>query len=107
MTRVLATAPLPDHDELLRRLVSVDDTSHMINGFYPHITKAAGRELTGMGVVMLLHLAVADYTADFPSAMSAVVLLRLEAFTRAVVTDPTVLADALDALRTLGLADRR
>lgn len=100
----IATAPLPDQDEILRRLLAVDDSAHLTDGFYPHITKAAGRELSGMGVVMLLHLAVADYTADFPPAMSVVMLTRLEAFTRALVDDEQVLADALDALRQLGLA---
>lgn len=51
---------LPDHEEMLRRLVAVDDNDHLQERFYPILLQSAGRQLVGQGVVMMFTLAISD-----------------------------------------------
>lgn len=101
-----AVTVMPDSDEILRRLLTVDDMPHMVQGLYPPLLRLADQEKTGMGVVTALHLAVADYTVEMPGFVAQVVLMRLEAFTRALLDPGPVLDDALANLGQLGLLAR-
>jgi hypothetical protein len=51
---------LPNKDEMLARLIAVDDNSHLQQKFYPRLLKNAGTVKVPMGVVMMLTLAIHD-----------------------------------------------
>lgn len=89
------TIILPDREDMLRRLKSVMDEPHAVEQFYPLILKDAGRELVGMGVVMMLQLAIADYTAGLPPVMGAMLQMRVDDYITALVDDEEVRNDAL------------
>jgi hypothetical protein len=102
----LITAKLPEAAEIVRRLTEVIDESNAVERFYPLIAeRMAGREQTGMGIVMGLHLAASDYTRDLPPIMMEVVLQAFHVYVHALLDDnnPEVRADALAALERLGL----
>ena len=77
---------LPGHDEMLARLKAVDDNDHLIERFYPILLRGAGRKLVPMGVVMMLTLAIYDYTLHMPS-MAALMHMKMEDYIDALVTD--------------------
>lgn len=98
-----AVATIPALDDLRTRLAAVDDDPHAVAGFHPYLLGKAGRTMTGMGLVLSLHLAVMDYTDGMPPVAAWSLLPRLEEYVRAMTDDARVRADALDALRALGL----
>ena len=95
------TIVLPEREDMLRRLKSVLDEPHAVERFYPLILKDAGRELVGMGVVMMLQLAIADYTAGMPPIMMAVVQMNVDDYITALVDDEEVRGDALAMMRSV------
>lgn len=95
------TITLPEREDMLRRLKSVMDEPHAVERFYPLILKNAGRELVGMGVVMMLQLAVADYTADLPPIMGTLVQMNVDDYITALVDDEEVRGDALAMMRSI------
>ena len=95
------TIILPDHEDMLRRLKSVMDEPHAVEQLYPLILKNAGRELVGMGVVMMLQLAIADYTAGLPPIISILVQQRVDDYITALVDDEEVRNDALTMMGTV------
>jgi len=68
---------LPDRDEMLRRLVALDNNSHLVQKFYPKLLKDAGTEKFPLGVVMLLILAIADYTKGMPIQMQGIMEMKV------------------------------
>lgn len=95
---------MPDPDEVLRRLIEVNNNPHLVERFYPIVqTKLADREQTGTGVVNALHLAAYDYTEDMPSLMMRGLLVGLYRYVRALLDGTGALDDALSALSDLGL----
>ncbi|MFJ7997558.1 hypothetical protein ACIQ7D_10490 [Streptomyces sp. NPDC096310] len=93
------TITLPDHDEIVRRLLTVNDEPHMRKGFYPRIAAKAGATLNGRGVAFALRLAVADYMAGGPpSPMNRILEELLPAYVTVLVDDTDVRADAHAAL---------
>lgn len=86
---------LPEKEDMLARLISVNDDSHAVEQFYPLILKDAGRELVGSGVVLMLHLAIHDYTEGMPPFMGALIQMSLKGYVEALIDDPEVKADAL------------
>ena len=63
------TVTLPDRDEMLKRLLKVSNDSHAQERFYPILLQSAGRVLVAQGVVMMLALAIHDYTEGMPPMM--------------------------------------
>lgn len=101
----LATTTLPEGDEMMRRLIAVNDTSHLIEQFYPQVMKMARRKLNGPGIVTGLHLALYEYVKGLPSVVVASMMLSLSSYVDALVDDPQVKEDAREGLRGLGLLD--
>ena len=64
-----ATFTLPERKEMLDKLVAVQDNQHLRQKFYPLLLKDAGEEKVPMGVVMMLQLALYDYTEGMPPVM--------------------------------------
>jgi len=85
---------LPDADEMLQRLVSVMDEPHARQKFYPILLRRAGEELYPEGVVMLLMLAIHDYTEGLPPAIGITLSMRIPEYIDALITDPEAAADA-------------
>ncbi|MEU4506788.1 hypothetical protein [Streptomyces sp. NPDC024089] len=93
-----STITLPDHDELLRRLKSVDDSPEKIAKFYPAITDRAGSTLNGTGIAVTLALGAKKYLDGQPQIVSAVVMRELPEYVCAIVDDPRVRQEALEVL---------
>ena len=98
MTTALKTIVMPENDEMLRRLVGVMDELHAREFFYPLILKGARRELNGMGVVLMVTLAIEDYTNELPPIMKSIVYMRLRDFVSALIDDEQVKQDAFEML---------
>ena len=69
---------LPDREEMLRRLIAFDDNSHLVQKFYPKLLKDAGTEKVPIGVVMILTLAIADYTEGMPIQMQVIMEMKAQ-----------------------------
>jgi hypothetical protein len=90
---------LPEAEEMKRRLLSVDDNSHMQQKFYPILLKQAGQERVGMDVVMMLALAIHDYTEGMPAIMSNMLYMRADEFVDALIEDEDVATEAKAQLK--------
>lgn len=98
---------IPAADDLLARLIAIDDNPHQVKRFYPYLLKAAGVELAGQGIATKLALAAYDYTSGLPLTVSAVVNVSLHRFVPAFTDDPEVQAAALDHFEAVGLPTGR
>lgn len=92
---------LPNRDEMMRRLTSVMDEPHAIQNFYPLLARHAGEEKAGMGVVMMLQLAIHDYTQGMPPIMANILQMRVDDFLKALIDDEEALEEALTMMRTV------
>lgn len=78
---------LPNKEEMLQRLTALDADPHLQQKLYPLLLKNAGREKYPLGVVILLNLALNDYTENNPPEVAATVSLRAPQFIDALVPD--------------------
>lgn len=78
---------LPQKDEMLQRLLAVDDNNHLQQSFYPMLLKYAGQSKVAAGVVLLLQLAIYDYTKDLPPMMGVLVEMKMNDFIDALIRD--------------------
>lgn len=81
------TFTLSSKDEMLKRLLKVDNNAHFQQKFYPKLLKEAGSEKVAMGVVMLLQLAIYDYTEGMPASMGVIMNMRMPDFIDALCPD--------------------
>lgn len=95
---------LPDRDEMLRRLLTITQTQHTVEGFFPHILSCAGQRLRSKGVVNMVWVAFLEYTDRANAAYTAHFMWLLESSVRALIDDEVVLAEALQLLEE-SLAD--
>lgn len=54
----------PDRDEMLRRLLSINDDLDARLKFYPMLLRSAGKEINAIGIVYQLVVAIHDYTSS-------------------------------------------
>jgi len=97
----LKAIKLSDPEELMKRLVSVENEPHFIERLYPLIVqRTSNHEINGPGVVTMLMLSMYDYVNDnkLPPLMSTMLHMRIREFVVAIVSDEEVLKDALDLL---------
>jgi hypothetical protein len=94
MLNDMKTMVLPDSNETIRRLTAAYDDPHAVEKLYPIIAKDAGRELNGIGIVMLLMQAIHDYTENMPPMLRNIMLGSMDMFVDALVDNPEVKADA-------------
>ena len=78
---------LPNREEMLARLIKVNDEPHLRERFYPLILEHAGETKVAMGVVMLLALAIHDYAEGMPPMMESLFYMQIDDFIDAVVGD--------------------
>jgi hypothetical protein len=91
MTKVV----LPERDDMLARLKSVIDEPHAEHGLYPKILEHAGQTKEAPGVVLMLLLAIGDYTAGMPSVLARTLDLALPRFIAAIIDDEDARQEAL------------
>ena len=94
---------VPEAEELMQRLIAVDNNQHMIEQFYPRLMPLAGENRVGAGIAVALTLAVSDYTAGQPVFMAATMQMRMHEFVGAFTDDPEVRAEALSYFAAAGL----
>lgn len=90
---------LPEAEEMKRRLLSVDDNSHLQQEFYPILLEQAGQKRVAMGIVEMLTLAIHDYTNGMPATMSRLLHMRANEFVDALIDDARVATAAKAQLR--------
>lgn len=88
------TINLPPKDEMLQRLLEVNDSRHFQEKFYPKLLEDAGAQKVAIGVVMLLQLAIYDYTEGMPVTMIAVMNMLMPDFIDALCPDEEVAKEA-------------
>lgn len=88
------TVTLPEKEEMLRRLVEVNDEPHFKERFYPILLKSAGQERVAEGIVMMLSLAIHDYVVGMPPIMANLMYMQAPRFIDALVSDPEVAEQA-------------
>jgi len=91
-------AILPNRDEMFGRLVRVSDEQHLQDCFYPILLRQAGQGREALGVVMMLTLAIRDYTKDMPSMVGLLNGMAPD-FIDALIVDPEIAAEAKRFLR--------
>ncbi|MDO8514365.1 MAG: hypothetical protein Q7S50_02355 [bacterium] len=84
------TVTLPSREEMLERLKQVDDSPYMQEKFYPLLLRHAGSPKVPQGVVVILTLALADYTKEMPPQAAAGILMNIDGFIDAPVPDADV-----------------
>jgi hypothetical protein len=94
---------LPERDEMLRRLRSVLNVDHVNGGLYPLLLEYAGRAHEGSGVVMMLVLAISDYTKGLPPQVSSLLLTRLRAYVTALIDNEEARSEAFRMMDESGL----
>lgn len=85
---------LPSKEEMLQRLLNVNDSPHAQQKFYPLLTKYAGQERVAMGVVLMLQLAIHDYCQGMPAMIAMTLNMQMNEFIDALCPDQEVAAEA-------------
>ena len=87
---------LPNKDEMLTRLQTIADNSHIQQGLYPLLLTQAGRKKMPIGVVMMLTLAIRDYTQaqKLPPMMAKLLLEQVPEFIDALIPDQKMAEEA-------------
>ena len=89
-----ATVRIPNRSDLQARLLAVDNNPHLQEKLYPVLYESAGKDKCPEGVVMLLLLALYDYTRGIPPLMFTVMSMRADEFITALCGEDTTAADA-------------
>lgn len=93
-TRKRNVGNIPNREELLNRLVEVNNDSHLVADFSPHLLKYAGSQKNGMGVVMAFELALADFLQGYPPIIGNALRVDMDRYIDALMPNELVAADA-------------
>jgi hypothetical protein len=91
---IMKITKLLDTKTMLENLIKVNDIPHLQERFYPKLIKRAGDELNGLGVLLAVQIAIAEYTEGMPPMMAHLMQFQVEDFCAAMINDQEVLADA-------------
>jgi hypothetical protein len=91
---------LPERDEMLKRLLVVDDDLHLQTNLYLLLLDLAGQRFDHEGIVLKILMAVKTYTQSLPPAMYQMVLDKVPHFIDVLVDDKEVAQAAKDYLAT-------
>lgn len=80
------TFALPCKADMLRRLLEVDDNAYIKERFYPLLIEHAGEKKNAMGVVLMLQLAIHDYTR----AMAVLLDMQMNDYIDALCPDENI-----------------
>ena len=90
------TLILPNHDEMKNLLESVDNNSHTIERFHPILLRSAGHEKVPEGVVMMLLLAIHDYSQGLPSVVGRLMIKSIPQYLEVLISDSKLRKAATD-----------
>jgi hypothetical protein len=93
---------LPDREEMLARLLKINDLSHFRQYLYPRLLTSAGKQITApSGVAMMLVLAMYDYVKEcgLPSIATRALYLQAPVFVDALVSDVELINATKEFLR--------
>lgn len=90
---------LPNREEMLANLIKVKGDPHLQENFYPILLKQAGQERVSRGIVMMLMLAIYDYTKGMPPVIANIMYMQAPDFIDALVSDPEVKKEAKSFLQ--------
>lgn len=85
---------LPDAETIMSRLKAVNNDDHCVQKLYPLLAKNASQERVPTGIVMMLQLAIHDYTEGMPPMMVAVLNMNMNRYIDALVPDQVAAAEA-------------
>ncbi len=88
------TFVLPSEEEMLKRLGKVDTIDYVQEKFYPFLTKHGGKSKTSSGLVLMLNLAIHDYTGGAQGMMLSHLYDRMNDFIDALCSDKEIAAEA-------------
>lgn len=91
---------LPSRQTMLERLLRVSSEPHLVQHFYPRLLSNAGTTKQPLGVIMLLELAIIDYTEGIP-VMYRVMHTRMESLIWALVIDEDARQETLQQYREI------
>jgi hypothetical protein len=86
---------LPNKEDMLKRLIEVDDNGHYQEKFYPLLLQKAGIELYPSGVLLMITLAMYDYCKGLPAMTANLVMMTTPKFLEALITDEEALKEAV------------
>lgn len=75
-----AVITLPDRATMLNRLLAVDTNDHVQERFIPLLLQHAGTEKVGEGIVMMISLAIHDYTQGMPPMMTNLMYMNMDRY---------------------------
>lgn len=93
---------LPSREEMLERLLKINDQSHFRQYLYPLLLASAGQEKSApRGVAMMLVLAMYEYVKErgLPAITTRVLHLRAPEFVDALVSDVELINATKEFLR--------
>lgn len=80
---------LPNREELLERLLAVNDSSHLQQGLFQKLLTEAGTTKSVQGVAIMLSLALLDCIKDLPEQVAGIICRDAPNFIDALVMDQT------------------
>lgn len=89
---------LPQED-MLERLAKIDNDSHLQEKFYPLLLKHSGEEKTAAGIVLLVSLAIYDYSQGMPPFISSTLFGKADRFVEALIDDMDTANSAKNILK--------
>ncbi len=84
---------LRSREEMLKRLLVVNDNNHAREHLYPLLLENANRELVAQGIVMMLVTTIFDYTEDIKPIRNLLLMMAPD-YIDAVVDDEEVATEA-------------
>jgi len=81
---------LPDRQEILDRLSTVDDDPFFTENFYPIIAKYEKRELDATGILIMFVMNIHEFCKDYPSISNDILYNMLPNFADALIDDKKV-----------------
>lgn len=92
---------LPSREEMIKRLLKVDDNEYLVEHLYPKLLKKAGSKKTAIGVVMMLKIAIYHCPEDTPINIEKVMDKRMSGFIDALCSDEEIAEEAKKFLELL------
>ena len=94
---------LPDHEEMLKRLLKIDIGEHAIREFYPRVLDTfAGSTEFPEGFLMMWTLLVSDYAQGMPP-VAAVMSVATPRYVSALIDDDQARSEVMALLKLVGL----
>ena len=78
---------LPSKEEMLEKLITVDDNIRVQKEFYPYLLQKAGKEMSPKGYVVMFRIALSEFEKKFSSQERAVLQAETPFFIDALIDD--------------------